>query len=237
MSSDLLEQAKTALQEELSTESPAALAERARATRARVLAAAAASKSQRRVAVFAPRRWPLLVAAAVVVVVGTAAAGSAVRRWVAPPVEMPPVELVPSAQTSAQTSSRTSAQAPPQKGDMPTPEPSAPEAPSSAQPAPVASSSASTALGAEPNREELFYRAQRLHFESRDYPRALAAWDAYLREAPYGKLAPEARYNRAMVLLHLGRNEEARAALRPFAAGAYGAYRQAEAKALLEGAE
>jgi len=64
--------------------------------------------------------------------------------------------------------------------------------------------------------------------------RALTAWDAYLAAAPRGQLAPEARYNRALSLVRLGRIAEARAALAPFANGPAGGYRRAEAAALLE---
>ena len=46
--------------------------------------------------------------------------------------------------------------------------------------------------------------------------------------------APEARYNRALSLVRLGRTQEARSALEPFANGAYGGYRKDEAKALLD---
>jgi hypothetical protein len=77
----------------------------------------------------------------------------------------------------------------------------------------------------------LFRRAQALHV-ARD-PQALQAWDAYLRVAGNGVLAPEARYNRALCLIRAGRNAEARAALLPFANGELGAYRQGEARALL----
>jgi hypothetical protein len=45
---------------------------------------------------------------------------------------------------------------------------------------------------------------------------------------------PEARYNRALCLLRLHRNDEARAALTPFAQGRYGSYRRADAEKLLE---
>lgn len=77
----------------------------------------------------------------------------------------------------------------------------------------------------------LFRRAQALHV-ARD-PQALAAWDAYLRVAGQGVLAPEARYNRSLCLIRAGRNAEARAALLPFANGELGAYRREEARALL----
>lgn len=79
----------------------------------------------------------------------------------------------------------------------------------------------------------LFRQAQRLQHQDRDYAAALAAWNAYLAQAPKGELAPEARWNRAMCLLRLKRKLEARAALEPFATGGEGGYRQAEAQKLL----
>ncbi|MBX3223183.1 MAG: hypothetical protein KF795_21910, partial [Labilithrix sp.] len=80
----------------------------------------------------------------------------------------------------------------------------------------------------------LFAEAHRLHFTERDPARALAAWDRYLAAAPDGRFAPEARYNRALALVRLGRLVEAKPELRAFASGAYGDYRRDEAKALLD---
>jgi hypothetical protein len=77
----------------------------------------------------------------------------------------------------------------------------------------------------------LFRRAQALHLEHD--PRAIEAWDAYLRVAPSSALAPEARYNRALGLVRASRFAEAKRALAPFAEGKYGAYRREEAQALL----
>ena len=89
---------------------------------------------------------------------------------------------------------------------------------------------------AEPTDPALaLYRvAHGAHFVERDPARALAAWDNYLNAAPNGEFAPEARYNRALSLVRLGRNQEARRALEPFANGAYGSYRKLEASALLD---
>lgn len=80
---------------------------------------------------------------------------------------------------------------------------------------------------------DLYRLAHEAHFKSHDYARALAGWDAYLRAAPGGRLATEARYNRALCLLRLGRDAEARRALEPFASGFMGGYRQSEARQLL----
>jgi hypothetical protein len=79
----------------------------------------------------------------------------------------------------------------------------------------------------------LYLAAHRAHFVSHDSEAALRAWDAYLAAEPHGRFEPEARYNRALCLLRLGRTAEARDALTPFAEGQYGNYRQREAAALL----
>jgi len=80
---------------------------------------------------------------------------------------------------------------------------------------------------------DLYRLAHEAHFDAHDYGRALAGWDAYLKAAPNGRLATEARYNRAICLLRLGRDAEARQALEPFASGKMG-YRQTEARQLLD---
>ena len=79
-----------------------------------------------------------------------------------------------------------------------------------------------------------FRAAHDAHFRGADPARALAAWDAYLAAYPRGRLVLEARWNRAIALLKLGHDREARAALAPFAAGAEGEYRQREARHLLD---
>jgi hypothetical protein len=86
-----------------------------------------------------------------------------------------------------------------------------------------------------PSALDLYQRAHELHFRKHDPAAALSAWNEYLAIAPSGALALEARYNRAICLVELGRRDEAREALLPFARGDYGGYRQAEANALLNG--
>ncbi|WP_394823932.1 tol-pal system YbgF family protein [Pendulispora albinea] len=85
--------------------------------------------------------------------------------------------------------------------------------------------------------DALYRRAHALHFGPAS-PASLAAtlssWDAYLNASPNGRFAPEARFNRAIVLIKLGRRAEAATALAPFADGTYGSYRRDEARALLE---
>ena len=80
----------------------------------------------------------------------------------------------------------------------------------------------------------LYRRAHDLYFHDRDYDAALAAWDAYLAGEPKGQFVVEARYNRALCLVHLSRFAEAHDALLPFANGEVepAGYRQDEAKQL-----
>ncbi|HEY8073789.1 MAG TPA: hypothetical protein VIF62_06765 [Labilithrix sp.] len=85
--------------------------------------------------------------------------------------------------------------------------------------------------------DRTFRRAHEAHFAVHDWNAALADWDAYLAAYPNGRFVPEARYNRAIALVRLGRRDEARAALRPFADGAFGTYRQSEARQLLDALE
>jgi hypothetical protein len=100
---------------------------------------------------------------------------------------------------------------------------------SAAKPAPATSSSAAF----QDADGDLYRLAHEAHFDAHDYGRALTGWDAYLRSAPNGRFATEARYNRAICLLRLGRDAEARQALEPFASGKMG-YRQTEARELLD---
>jgi hypothetical protein len=89
--------------------------------------------------------------------------------------------------------------------------------------------------GAQTNEEQILYlAAHRAHFVTRDPGAALAAWDAYLKAYPRGRFSLEATYNRAIALVRLGRLDEGKRALAPFASGAYGGYRQSEARGLLD---
>ena len=88
-----------------------------------------------------------------------------------------------------------------------------------------------------PDPQVLYAQAHALHFHDRDPARALAAWDRYLAVASRdirSGFVLEARYNRAICLFRLGRREEARQALQPFADGRWGAYRRDDAQALLD---
>jgi hypothetical protein len=119
----------------------------------------------------------------------------------------------------------------------PTPEPVAEAQPEPAKVAmtpparPTPSLSSSAAF--QDTDGDLYRLAHEAHFTSHDCARALLGWNAYLQAAPNGRLATEARYNRAICLLRLGRDAEARHALAPFASGKMG-YRQNEARELLE---
>ncbi|MEC7521757.1 MAG: hypothetical protein VYE22_17880 [Myxococcota bacterium] len=86
---------------------------------------------------------------------------------------------------------------------------------------------------ADPDRRA-FASAHRLHHGGATPLAALRAWDRYLALYPQGRFVPEARFNRAVTLLRLHRDDAARAALRPFAEGAFEGLRQREARALLE---
>jgi len=91
---------------------------------------------------------------------------------------------------------------------------------------------ASPAQPAASGPEEIYARAHRAQFTQRDYVAALALWDEYLATTG-GTLGLEARWNRAIALVRLGRREPAIAALAPFAAGQNEGYREEEAQALL----
>jgi len=86
---------------------------------------------------------------------------------------------------------------------------------------------------AENDAHEVYRRAQAAHFKSHDLAQALRGYEAYLAAQPAGRFAVDARYNRALCLVRLGRQAEAQAELERFARGSYGGYRQADAQRLL----
>jgi TolA-binding protein len=114
------------------------------------------------------------------------------------------------------------------------PEPPSPPAPQSEPSARPAAPSAAAVNAAEERELSLYRAAHRAHFIDRDFAAALSGWSDYLSKVPSGRFALEARYNRALCLVQLGRKSEARTALEPFARGAFGAYRQREARELLQ---
>jgi tetratricopeptide (TPR) repeat protein len=99
--------------------------------------------------------------------------------------------------------------------------------PAPRRPAPPRETAAESATSA-------YAAAHRAHFVDRDWSKALALWTRYLRLAPDDQLAPEAHFNRAICLLHLGRRNDAVVELQPFAGGRWGSYRQNEARQLLD---
>lgn len=111
------------------------------------------------------------------------------------------------------------------------------DAPRSSSPSTISTSPAAAPrvdTGAAPDAELAAYRvAHTAHFRGGDSQAALAAWDAYLAKFPNGVLAPDARYDRALVLVKLARWRDARAALAPFASAPAGSYRQREAAQIL----
>lgn len=84
-----------------------------------------------------------------------------------------------------------------------------------------------------PSDLQLYRAAHEAHFVRGDFAAALLAWDKYLQFTHKGQFVPEARFNRALALVRLGRTQLAIEALEPFAQGAYGNYRSEEARALL----
>lgn len=250
MSDDLLERATAALRE--TTSEPAADLERARA-RARLLAGA------RRRAGLRPQtlwQWAAVILAGFFV-------STAMAHFIAVQAPRIMEALRPQAPEPPAPKPKPARRAQPVAPATPdaaiaAPEVSAPPAPAPVVSAPAAASDAGAALPVTRSRPTaapkakpiapavrsselqppsespelaLFRRAQALHL-ARD-PRAIEAWDAYLRAAEHGPLVPEAQYNRALGLVRAGRYEEARVALSAFAQGAFGSYRQREAQALL----
>jgi TolA-binding protein len=232
MSDDLLSRASAALRGR--GDGPS---DRSAATREKILGLAAARRRSR-------HRWQV-VAAALVAAFALSTAWAAesgrlshvlepVQRFLgAPRVPLPPGPRpnsldAPSPPVAAEPSAEPVQQA------------SAPDAPqaigrpgekngSVSRPAsPPASDSA--AIDAE---DALYALAHRAHFVTHDPAAALSAWDSYLASYPRGRYAIEARYNRGISLVRLGRLSEGRAALLPFANGELGGYRQREARALI----
>jgi hypothetical protein len=231
---------------------------RADETLDRVLANLAASKVRTTAGRRAVRVW--LPAAAVLAVSAVAAArlGSWTARTAPAPADHPgavaagsahvpsglgtaPLEVEPSAPPAADAPDEAVATRPgATPDDRPDRSPAASAGharrPSSSgvstSPVTVASASARAQVVA-PDDDETFAAAHRLHFGGADPSAALSAWDDYLRRFPDGRFVPEARYNRAIDLLKMGRTAAAREALQPFADGVYGTYRSEEARAIL----
>ena len=236
MSKDLLAEATRALRES----EPISEFE-ARATRTRVMTGLHQTRVRHRT------RLALLlpIAASFVAVSAWGAASGQARRALDTLERLVGVTL----STPSPTKATPQRPVPARPVTVPSPEPAAIAPGYAAEPVPAtpsvaraaASARASASASSSPSRAQrtdptfaLYRVAHAAHFVDHDPARALAAWDAYLAAAPGGEFAPEARYNRALSLVRLGRGKEARSALEPFANGAYGGYRKAEASALLE---
>lgn len=118
-------------------------------------------------------------------------------------------------------------QAPPLPSAQSEPEPATSAEPRSEAPSRV------RAGAAEDDAHEVYRRAHAAHFKTHDLAEALRGYEAYLGRQPSGRFAVDARYNRALCLVRLGRPAEAQPELERFARGSYGGYRQADAQRLL----
>lgn len=168
-----------------------------------------------RPAIFAAEEATEMVAPAVVAV----APAPAPVRAIVPPAPIAPIE--------------TPAPAPP-PSPVVVPRPTRPATIARTAPPPAIVEAPVVAREPAPSEELAAYRAAHaLHFHGADPAAALAAWDAYLARFPSGTFAVDARYDRALALIKLGRYVEARAALLPFASAAAGSYRQADAAKLI----
>jgi len=247
MSEDLLSRAARALREETAD----GVADGAR-TRAQVLARLddARARRRRRLLVLLPIAATFLAGsvfgasggrgAALVARVSEALGIAPAEESVSPPPRASRRSAPIRAEQAAPATSAPIAIAAPEPIAAPASETSARASPiRSADPIPVLRRPATTAAPAPQARtadpdDALYREAHRVHFVVHDPAGALVAWDRYLATAPTGRFALEARYNRAICLVRLGRTAEARTALEPFASAAPGAYRQTEAAQLLE---
>lgn len=259
--SDVLERATRALKEAQASGSgdAAERADLAEATRERILGRAELGRRERRVtrAILLP-----IAASFLLVASWAAASGALRRILsigAADPAPQSPVLVAPSAAPSparraggsteleetAKEPESPKEEAPTKPEVQPAPSVEVQPAPSVAEPlaprvvAPAkprasveAPSAAPPSIPPAPVTDALYAAAHRAHFEDHDWTRALSAWDAYLADAPSGRFAPEARYNRALCLIRLGRRGEAEVALRPIAGS--GGYRSSEALQLLQ---
>ncbi len=217
------------------------------ATTRRSVIAGAMKHSRRRVLIL---RVVAPLAAVLVVSTAFAAATGRLPRVIAVLAEVARGEAdrdhareAPSHATSAPPTSPVASLASTAPASPPPQPPPSSMTPSAPPPAKKIASASSTAIAiaAAPPRdvadpEETAYRAAHTeHFVNHNDVEALRGWDAYLAAYPSGRFAPEARYNRALTLVRLGRRDEAKAALKPFADGAISnGYRQREAQRLLD---
>ncbi len=185
-------------------------------------------------------RWVALpIAAVLVVMVGWASASGRLAKWIALAThsEEERTEHERTAPPPVVPTNKPVSAAPPPTASLPPLPEEEPEPVTSASAMPSAIAVVPSAKPAGPDVDALYRAAHDAHFAKKDPATALAAWDRYLAAAPRGRFALEARYNRAITLVRLGRKTEAAAALRPFADGDYGGYRKEEARELLQSLE
>ena len=218
---EALEEAVAALREQ--TDAPASELEAAR-TRARILASHRAGSRRA-----APMTW-LAAAAAIVIVLGGSTAwaywtgrldawvGASTPEHVVPVAPGPVIPPPRMPEPEVETPPVVTPVAPPEVVQAAVPE--------------TTTTETSERTPVDPRERAAYRAAHVLHFDEHDPAGAIAAWDAYLAAYPSGRFALEARYNRALCLVRLGRTSEARAALAPFVEGTHGGYRQQEATAL-----
>lgn len=230
MTDDLLKAATQALREETTDDADG------RFTRARVMASLHQGKVKRRT------RLAFILPMAACLAAGTAwgaATGRLPAMFHALSEAVSYSGKAPSAPQATKVKGGAAAAKPAPPALEPAPVIAAPPSPVPGEPRPEPKAAPSASVKASPSSSAAFqdvdgdlYRlAHEAHFGSHDYARALLGWEAYLQAAPRGRLATEARYNRAICLLRLGRDAEARQALEPFASGKMG-YRQSEAQQL-----
>ncbi len=233
MSDDLLERATRALKE-----SGGPSADELRRTRMRVMESARGSQRRRARVIYVAFPIAAVLVATTAWAASTGRLGAAmrgVRALLAPAeptvvVSAPPPPVVGAPPPVAEQPPREEPIEPP----APPPVVSAPPAikPSVVAPPKVNDADVDDASSVDIT---LYKQAHRLHFVEKSYGAALDAWDEYLRRSPAGAFVIEARYNRAICLVKLGRKAEARIALEPFADGKIGGgYRREEASKLLE---
>jgi hypothetical protein len=226
MTYDVLREAVCAVRE-TSVDAPAAADD----TRAWVLATLV-ERRKRRLELL---KFILPIAAVLIASTSWAATSGKLRR-VADVLRLREPAAAPSAPAPAVATAkvrRAAASAAAAAVDVPPAPPQEEEAPAVAR-APTSAPN----VGDEADRAQALYAAaHRAHFVDRSWSAALVGWDRYLAAASRGRFATEARYNRALCLLRLGRRSEAKIALEPFASGRFGRYRQTDARALLDALE
>jgi hypothetical protein len=240
MTDDLLARATRALRDETGRDDASG-----RFTRSRIMATTHERRIRKRtkVAFLIPVAATFVAASAVGATGGPKQALESVARVLgifrAEPVVAPPSPLVSRRPSTEKPEHEGVAEPSPEVVPPPAEEPESP-LPEEPKPEPAKTVVAVRAPTPAAPREappdpsfELYKAAHQAHFVDQDSARALMAWDAYLRGAPRGAFVLEARYNRALCLVRLGRAAEARAALAPFAQGRFGAYRKDDAEKLI----